>query len=91
RTAVQASAPPLAEPQVTFGRLVGYYWLRLERKGNTISGFTSPDGKQWTPVGSFRASLPQQVLVGLPACSRLTTVSTTVRLDKVSATGWPGK
>ncbi|MDO7846253.1 alginate lyase family protein [Hymenobacter sp. M29] len=91
RTAVRASAAPLAEPQVTFGRLVGYCWLRLERKGNTISGFTSPDGQRWMSVGSFRASLPPQVLVGLPACSRLTTVSTTVRFDKVSATGWKGK
>ena len=91
RTTTRHSAPPLAEPQVTFGRLVGYYWLRLERKGSTITGFTSPDGQQWTPVGSFRTSLPKALLIGLPACSRLTTVSTTVRLDHVSATGWKGK
>ena len=87
-TAVRQRSAPLAEPQVTFGRLVGYYWLRLERKGNIISGFTSPDGVSWTPVGSFTTSLKKDVYLGLVACSRLTTVSTTVRLDKVAVTGW---
>ncbi|WP_324680699.1 alginate lyase family protein [Hymenobacter sp. GOD-10R] len=87
-TVVRHRSEPLAEPAVTFGRLVGYYWLRLERKGNTVTGTISPDGRTWTPVGSISTTLKKDMYVGLPACSRLTTVSTTVRLDNVSVTGW---
>ncbi|WP_230471168.1 alginate lyase family protein [Hymenobacter jejuensis] len=87
-TQVRNTSAPLAEPVVTFGRLVSYYWLRLERKGNTISGAISPDGQTWTPVGSVVTALKKDLYVGLPACSRLTTVSTTVRFDHVSVTGW---
>lgn len=85
------TSAPLAEPTVTYGRLVGYYWLRLTRKGSTISGETSPDGQVWTPVGSFTTTLKRELYVGLMACSHLRTVSTTVRFDNVAVTGWQGK
>jgi hypothetical protein len=87
-TVLRHSSAPLAEPAVTFGRLVGYCWLRLERKGATISGATSSDGTTWMPVGSFTTTLKKDLYLGLAACSRLTTVTTTVRFDKVTVTGW---
>jgi hypothetical protein len=90
-TAVRHTSQPLAEPVVTFGRLVGYYWLQLERKGNIISGAISPDGTTWTPVGTLATGLKKDVYIGLAACSRLTTVSTTARFDKVTVTGWSRK
>ncbi|GAB3586589.1 alginate lyase family protein [Hymenobacter daeguensis] len=90
-TVVRQTSAPLAEPLVTFGRLVGYYWLRLERKGGTVTGAVSADGKAWTPVGSISSGLSQDVYVGLAACSRLTTVSTTVRFDNVAVTGWKAR
>jgi Alginate lyase len=87
-TAVRHAGTALIEPTVTFGRLVGYCWLRLERQGNTVRGFTSPDGRTWTPAGSLTTRLPTTLYVGLAACSGLPTVTTTVRFDNVSVTGW---
>jgi ABC-type transport system involved in multi-copper enzyme maturation permease subunit/regulation of enolase protein 1 (concanavalin A-like superfamily) len=41
-------------------------WLRLTRSGDTITGYDSADGMQWTQVGSVRlAGLPTTVQVGL--------------------------
>lgn len=41
-------------------------WLRLERSGNTITGYDSTDGINWTRVGSATlAGLPRVVQVGL--------------------------
>jgi hypothetical protein len=85
------TSAPLAEPAVTYGRLVGYSWLRLTRKGSTIGGEMSPDGRTWTPVGSFTTTLKKDLYVGLAACSHLAAVSTTVRFDNVAATGWNKK
>src|ERR1044072_9889009 len=42
----------LTEPPVTFGRLTGYYWLRLQRKANVFFGYASYDGKSWTEAGN---------------------------------------
>lgn len=41
-------------------------WLRLVRSANTITGYTSGNGQQWTKVGSVRLSgLPRKLEVGL--------------------------
>ncbi|TMR07031.1 DUF1349 domain-containing protein [Nonomuraea turkmeniaca] len=45
-------------------------WLRLTRTGDTITGEESPDGRQWTRVGTARLDgLPAQVRIGLFAAS----------------------
>jgi ABC-type transport system involved in multi-copper enzyme maturation permease subunit len=45
-------------------------WLRLIRSGDTITGYTSSDGRHWTRVGSVRRpGLPTTVQVGLFATS----------------------
>ena len=45
-------------------------WLRLTRSGDTITGYDSADGTQWTRVGSANlAGLPSVVQVGLFATS----------------------
>ncbi len=45
-------------------------WLRLTRSGDTITGFSSTDGKQWQKVGTAKlAGLPDTVRVGLFAAS----------------------
>jgi len=45
-------------------------WLRLTRAGDTIAGYESADGTQWTKVGTARlAGLPATVQVGLFAAS----------------------
>jgi len=65
---------------VTFGRLTGYYWLRLQRKGELISGYTSYDGKQWTGAGSVSLSLGKNALIGFSVASGMRN-STTVVFD----------
>src|SRR5258707_780490 len=41
-------------------------WLRLTRSGDTLTGYESTDGAQWTTVGTaYLAGLPATVQVGL--------------------------
>jgi ABC-type transport system involved in multi-copper enzyme maturation permease subunit len=52
-------------------------WLRLVRSGDTITGYNSADGTQWTQVGSVRlAGLPQVAQVGLFTASPIDQVIT---------------
>jgi regulation of enolase protein 1 (concanavalin A-like superfamily) len=44
-------------------------WVKLERRGSTITASVSRDGRTWTTVGSDRFSLPSTVLVGLAVSS----------------------
>ncbi|WP_214327484.1 ABC transporter permease subunit [Nonomuraea sediminis] len=45
-------------------------WLRMTRAGDTITGFESADGANWTKVDTVRlAELPQTVEIGLFAAS----------------------
>jgi ABC-type transport system involved in multi-copper enzyme maturation permease subunit len=45
-------------------------WLRLTRSGDTITGYASSDGTNWTRVGTARlAGLPSTVQAGLFAAS----------------------
>lgn len=87
-TTVAGTSEPLAAPFVTYGRLMQPYWLRLARTGDTFAAAISSDGKTWTPVASAAVPLKNEIFVGLPACSRLASVTTTVMFDHVSAPGW---
>ncbi|MFD0662240.1 DUF1349 domain-containing protein [Thermocatellispora tengchongensis] len=45
-------------------------WLRLARSGDTVTGYESADGRQWTTVGTARLEgLPRTVRIGLFAAS----------------------
>jgi hypothetical protein len=84
-TTVDTIGHPLVEPAVTYGRLTGYYWLRLQRKGNDLTGFGSYDGQDWTPIGSVRLTLKKEVLVGIPVAAGMPN-STIVQIDNVFVT-----
>ena len=59
-TAAQPGAVTAADPR----------WLRLTRSGDTITGYDSADGTQWTQVGSVAlAGLPPTTQAGLFAAS----------------------
>ena len=45
-------------------------WLRLNRVGNTFTGFASYDGQLWTPLGSVIIAMPSQVYLGFSVSSR---------------------
>jgi regulation of enolase protein 1 (concanavalin A-like superfamily) len=65
-------------------------WVRLTRAGNTISAFISPDGANWTPVGSDTFDLPVDVLAGLAVTSHSTSTLATGGFDNVTVeTGTP--
>lgn len=80
---VQYTGPGLTEPAVTFGRLTGAFWLRLNRKGNSFFGFTSYDGKKWTEAGEISLSLSKNALIGFSASSGMPN-STTIFFDNVA-------
>ncbi len=83
-TTLCAASENFSKPMVTFGRLTGYCWLKLERKGDDFTGWVSSDGKSWRPVGKATVPLAQKLLVGLAVCSRLPQVTTTVNFDHVT-------
>ena len=83
-----ATSEKLAAPYVTYGRLMQPYWLRLERRGDTFVADRSADGENWIPVGTTTVRLKKEICIGLAACSRLKTVTTTVVFDRVTLPGW---
>lgn len=80
---VQNISSNLTAPVVTHGRLTGEYWLRLQRRGNKVTGFVSVNGKDWTESGTVDTSFGNQLYMGIAVCSRIKNVSTTVRFDNV--------
>ena len=54
-TSWAGSVPGIAAP----------YWVRLTRTGGTFTGFVSPDGVNWTQVGSVSFGMPSPLLAGL--------------------------
>jgi hypothetical protein len=50
--------------------LVSPYWVKLVRKGDWLGGYSSPDGTNWTLVGSETiGGLASQVFVGMAVAS----------------------
>ena len=58
-------------------------WLKLQRTGNTFTGYTSTDGTQWDVVGSTDVSMPNSIAVGLAVTSHDVTVLDTAIFDHV--------
>ena len=62
-------------------------WVKLERRGNTITAFRSADGVSWTPVDSETFTMPSSVYIGLAVSSHDATRTATVTFDTVSVAG----
>jgi autotransporter-associated beta strand protein len=69
------------------GGLAIPYWLRLVRSGNTINGFTSPDGSTWTQQGTVSVGLEPVVYAGLGVSSGAANLLNTSTFDNVTITG----
>ena len=54
-------------------------WLRLNRVGNTFTGFASYDGQTWMQLGSDTISMPSQIYLGLSVSSHSTNAVTTAQ------------
>jgi hypothetical protein len=59
-------------------------WLKLQRTGNTFTGFVSPDGSAWQMVGSTDVSMPTNITVGMAVTSHDTSALNTATFDHVS-------
>ncbi|MCX5639025.1 MAG: lamin tail domain-containing protein [Planctomycetota bacterium] len=66
------------------------YWVKLSRTGNTIKGFHSPDGQNWTQHASNTFSMSGDVFVGLCVTSHVDRTLCTVQFDSVSGTAITG-
>jgi RHS repeat-associated protein len=63
------------------------YWVKLVRSGNTFTGYTAPDGVNWTEVGTTQTiSMAQNVYIGLAVSSGTTSALSTATIDNVSIT-----
>jgi len=61
-------------------------WYRLERVGDSLTAFVSPDGETWTAVDQRRVELSDTVHAGLAVCSHDPDVRTDARFDDVAVT-----
>ena len=68
------------------------YWVKLERMGNIIAGYVSPDGTNWaaTDVGRIDDPVPSKIHVGLVVCSAANGTLNTSMFSNVQITGGDG-
>jgi RHS repeat-associated protein len=85
RTVSDSSSTYLYGPEdVTFP-----YWVKLVRAGNSIAGYTSPDGVSWTLIeGPMPIDMPQSVYIGLMVSGQAATAYTAT-FDNVSVSSTP--
>ena len=64
------------------------YWVKIERTGQSLSGFVSPDGETWTQIGTPRTvALDDSVLIGLALTSHNANRATSAQFSNVTFTG----
>lgn len=68
------------------------YWVKLERIGNMITGYLSPDGTNWaaTDVGRIDGPLPDTIYAGLTVVSHANGTLNTSTFSNVQITGGDG-
>jgi hypothetical protein len=79
----------LAAPAVTYGRLTGNYWLKLERNEEVVSASVSYDGMGWQEVSKIITPyIHKNALIGIAVASGISN-STNVRIDNIIVNGKP--
>lgn len=86
KTLLAAKGNILSAPAVTFGRLTGYYWLKLERKGRKLVAYTSDNGAHWIEIGHTNQPFDDQSLIGITVSSGMPN-STSVIIDDIKING----
>ncbi|MDI6447418.1 hypothetical protein [Anaerobaca lacustris] len=70
------------------GPLAPPYWVRVTREGNTLMGYTSPDGENWTQRGdTITLAMADPVLIGLAVTSHNANQATSAEFSNVAFTG----
>ncbi len=73
----QASSP------VTSSSAEAPYWVKLTRTGNTITGYTSSDGTNWTQTGQTTLQLKSSFYLGMAVAAGDANATTTGVFDSV--------
>lgn len=76
----------VSDPAVTWGRLTGYVWLRLQRYSNRFTGSFSYDGKAWKELPVITSAFKADLLSGIAVSSCMPN-STVVSFDQISISG----
>jgi hypothetical protein len=63
------------------------YWVKLERTGDTLTGYTSADGKAWSQVGTTVITMADPVLIGIAVTAHLAGENRTYQFESISAAG----
>jgi regulation of enolase protein 1 (concanavalin A-like superfamily) len=66
----------------------GQAWLKLQRVGDTVTGFVSNDGQVWTEVGSATVGFEDDVLIGMFVTSHNGSQLNTSVFDNVTVTAY---
>ena len=66
------------------------HWLKLVRAGNTLAGYRSVDGVNWTPLGSTAIALPSTLYVGMAVTSHKDGTLCTATFDNVTQSSGGG-
>ena len=62
------------------------YWVKLVRKGDTFSGYISPDGTNWKRLDTITVPMSKKLYVGLVVSAHNNTNLNSVLFDHVSLT-----
>ncbi len=85
---MEADGASVSQHTYDDGPLAPPYWVRVTREGNTLLGYTSPDGETWTQRGdTVTLAMTDPVLIGLALTSHLATQATSAQFSDVSFTG----
>jgi len=67
------------------------YWLKVERRGNLVTTYTSADGTSWAAItSSYYGNLPSTVYIGMYVTGSGTTTTTTATFANAAFTGGAG-
>ena len=65
-------------------------WVRLDRVGNTFTGYESADGATWTQVSEQTVAMAADVFIGIAVTSHSTSASTTAVVTNLTISGSGG-
>ena len=64
-------------------------WVKLVRSGNTFTGYSSPDGTNWTQQGTATFTMASTAYLGLAVAAHNNSSLCLATSDNVSAPAWP--
>ena len=85
---LEADGASVSQHTYADGPFAPPYWVKVTREGDTLLGYTSPDGETWTQRGDTTTlAMGDPVLIGLALTSHLATQATSAQFSNVSFTG----